>query len=108
MLKPSLKGVKKKMDKINKEIKKSVGKRLKEFWQHLGKGQEEFPKIIGLTNISVSNIDDLVKSPEFSFSVIPAKTGIQPFQRVLRILDSRLRGNDDFLRSHQTLKAEIP
>jgi DNA-binding XRE family transcriptional regulator len=87
MLKPSLKGVKKKMDKkmdqINKEIKKSVGKRLKEFWQHLGKGQEEFAKIIGITNISVSNIDDLVKSPEFSFSVIPAKAGIQPFQWVL-------------------------
>jgi transcriptional regulator with XRE-family HTH domain len=57
MLKPSLKGVKEKMDKINKEIKKSVGKRLKEFWQHLGKGQEEFAKIIGITNISVSNIE---------------------------------------------------
>ena len=35
------------------------------------------------------------------FSVIPVKTGIQGFQKVL---DSRLRGSDDledFLRGHQ-------
>jgi len=100
------------LNKINKEIKKSIGKSLKEFQRHLGRGKEEFAKIIGITNISVSNIDDLIKSPEFSFSVIPAKTGIQPFQWVLCPayggMDSHLRGNDDFLRSHQTLKAEIP
>jgi transcriptional regulator with XRE-family HTH domain len=42
------------MDKINEEIKKGIGKRLREFWQHLVKDQEEFAKIIGITNVSVS------------------------------------------------------
>jgi len=47
--------------------------------------------------------DDLVKSQKTSFSVIPAKAGIQLFQIVL---DSRLRGSDgfwDFLRNRQDI-----
>ncbi len=43
------------------------------------------------------NCDVLVKSLSMRFSVIPVKTGIQFFQCLLYILDSRLRGNDDFL-----------
>jgi hypothetical protein len=37
------------------------------------------------------NVDDHVKSPKTSLSVIPVKTGIQEIQEVL---DSRLRGSD--------------
>jgi hypothetical protein len=47
------------------------------------------------------NPDELAKSQETLFSVIPAKAGIQGIQAVL---DSRLRGRDgfsNFLRSHQ-------
>jgi hypothetical protein len=47
------------------------------------------------------NLDELAKSQETFFSVIPAKAGIQ---RIQAVLDSRLRGRDgfsDFLRSHQ-------
>ena len=46
-------------------------------------------------------MDELVKSQKPSFTVIPAKAGIQWFQRAL---DSRFRGSDgiwDFLRNHQ-------
>jgi hypothetical protein len=39
------------------------------------------------------NIDGFVKSPKTPFPVIPAKAGIQSFQA---LLDSRLRGSDDF------------
>jgi hypothetical protein len=45
--------------------------------------------------------DGFVKSPKTPFSVIPVKTGIQEIQE---LLDSRLRGSDDygdFLRDHQ-------
>jgi len=47
------------------------------------------------------NIDGLVKSLKSSFSVIPAKAGIQCFQI---LLDACLRRHDevsDFLRDHQ-------
>ena len=47
------------------------------------------------------NSDGFVKSQKTPFSVIPVKTGIQKIQEVL---DSRLRGSDDygdFLRTHQ-------
>ena len=50
------------------------------------------------------NVDDLVKSRKVSFSVIPAKAGIQCFWT---FMDSRLRGSDedfDFLRMHQCSK----
>ena len=46
-------------------------------------------------------LDEFVKSPKTPFSVIPVKTGIQEIQE---LLDSRLRGSDDygdFLREHQ-------
>jgi len=42
----------------------------------------------------------MAKSPTRPFSVIPVKTGIQEIQK---LLDSRLRGSDDyeeFLREH--------
>jgi hypothetical protein len=45
-------------------------------------------------------LDDLVKSPKSLFFVIPVETGIQYFQCLANTLDSRLRGNDDFLRNH--------
>jgi hypothetical protein len=35
--------------------------------------------------------------PYSFFFVVPVKTGIQFFQCLSYILDSRLRGNDDFL-----------
>jgi hypothetical protein len=44
--------------------------------------------------------DGFVKSPQIRFPVIPVKMGIQSFQLISRILDFRLRGNDDFLRDH--------
>ncbi len=47
------------------------------------------------------NIENLVKSRKMPFSVIPAEAGIQCFQT---LLDSRLRGSDefwDFLRVYQ-------
>jgi len=53
------------------------------------------------TKLQNYNYDGLVKSQKMSFSVIPAKAGIQFFQGVL---DSRLRGSDgfwDFLRNRQ-------
>ena len=40
------------------------------------------------------------KKSKFGLFVIPVKTGIQYLQYVTWILDSRLRGNDDFLRGH--------
>jgi hypothetical protein len=49
------------------------------------------------------NFDEIVKRPQIPFSVIPVKTGIQSFQWLSWCLDSRLRGNDDFLQSHPNL-----
>jgi len=57
------------------------------FRRNAGYGQDKF--------------DELVKSSDFLFSVIPAKVGIQSFQIVL---DSRFHGSDgilDFLRVRQ-------
>jgi hypothetical protein len=49
------------------------------------------------------NLDDLVKSLKISFSVIPAKAGIQCFRIVINDLDSGFHRSDDFLRIHQYL-----
>jgi len=43
----------------------------------------------------------IVKNRNMYNFVIPMKMGIQCFQIVARSLDSRFRGNDDFLRDHQ-------
>jgi hypothetical protein len=55
-------------------------------------------------NNSYSNLDELVKSPKALFSVIPAKAGIQLFQRIVKSLDSGFHRSDDFLRNHQFLQ----
>jgi len=47
------------------------------------------------------NFDDPVKSLKMPFSVIPAKAGIQYFQRLINTLDSGFHRSDDFLRNHQ-------
>jgi hypothetical protein len=52
-------------------------------------------------NFSICNFDDLVKSLETLFSVIPAQAGIQSFQIVKNSLDSGFHRSDDFLRDHQ-------
>ncbi|GBE01938.1 hypothetical protein BMS3Bbin06_02380 [bacterium BMS3Bbin06] len=54
-----------------------------------------------MTLCVVVNVDELVKSLKKCFFVIPVETGIQSFQIVTRFLDSRFRGNDDFLREYQ-------
>jgi hypothetical protein len=46
------------------------------------------------------NVDELVKSPNVCFSVIPAKAGIQSFQMVINSLDSGFHRSDDFFRDH--------
>ncbi|MBC8458401.1 MAG: hypothetical protein H8D67_10445 [Deltaproteobacteria bacterium] len=45
--------------------------------------------------------DGLVKSQKTSFSVIPAKAGIQCFKELMTDLDPGFRRGDDFLRVHQ-------
>ncbi len=45
--------------------------------------------------------DELVKSAKQHLSIIPVQTGIQYSQAVTRILDTRFRGYDDFLRMNQ-------
>jgi len=52
-------------------------------------------------NIIYIHIDGLVKSRQILFSVIPAKAGIQCFQRLITDLDPGFRRGDDFLRVHQ-------
>ncbi len=47
------------------------------------------------------NIDNLVKSQKTPFFVIPAKAGIQCFQKLMTDLDPGFRRGDDFLRVHQ-------
>ncbi|OGW52524.1 MAG: hypothetical protein A2Y81_08360 [Nitrospirae bacterium RBG_13_43_8] len=44
--------------------------------------------------------DEFVKSQKVSFSVIPAKAGIQFFQAVINSLDFVFQRSDDFLRDH--------
>ena len=46
-------------------------------------------------------IDSLVKSQKTSFFVIPAKAGIQCFQKLMTDLDPGFRRGDDFLRGRQ-------
>ncbi len=43
-------------------------------------------------------IDSLVESQKTSFFVIPAKAGIQCFQKLMTDLDPGFRRGDDFLR----------
>jgi len=47
-----------------------------------------FPNSPSQHKFASANHDDLVKSPEIKFSVIPAKSGIQYFQRLINTLDS--------------------
>ncbi len=47
------------------------------------------------------NNDSLVKSQKTSFFVIPAKAGIQCFQKLMTDLDPGFRRGDDFLRGRQ-------
>jgi len=57
-----------------------------------------------LTYYETINLDELVKRQKTFFSVIPAKAGIQLFQRVL---DSRLRGSDGFGTFYEFVKSEL-
>jgi hypothetical protein len=43
--------------------------------------------------------DGFVKGPNGLFPVIPMETGIQSFQYLANTLDSRLRGNDNYLQT---------
>ncbi|GBE01734.1 hypothetical protein BMS3Abin08_01167 [bacterium BMS3Abin08] len=54
----------------------------------------------GMTLCVVVNVNGFVKNLKKCFFVIPVETGIQSFQIVTRFLDSRFRGNDDFLREY--------
>ncbi|PIU49241.1 MAG: hypothetical protein COS92_07720 [Desulfobacterales bacterium CG07_land_8_20_14_0_80_52_14] len=47
------------------------------------------------------DIDGLVKSRKCSLSVIPAKTGSQCSQALMKPLDPVFQRGDDFLRSHR-------
>ncbi|OEU63630.1 MAG: hypothetical protein BA867_07280 [Desulfobacterales bacterium S5133MH16] len=48
-------------------------------------------------------LDGFVKRQKTSFFVIPAKAGIQCFQKLMTDLDPGFRRGDDFLRGHQFL-----
>ena len=54
-----------------------------------------------------SKTDGLDKKHNRRFFVIPAKAGIQEFQKVTNRLDTRFRGYDDFLRVHQKLDPRL-
>jgi hypothetical protein len=54
-----------------------------------------------LTFCGYIKIDGLVKSQKTSFFVIPAKAGIQCFQKLITDLDPGFRRGDDFLRVSQ-------
>ena len=56
-----------------------------------------------LENSRDVNYDSLVKSQKTSFFVIPAKAGIQCFQKLMTDLDPGFRRGDDFLRGRQLL-----
>jgi len=45
--------------------------------------QQDFDLAGELADAASSNVDELVKSPKSSFSVIPEKAGIRSFQRVI-------------------------
>jgi hypothetical protein len=45
--------------------------------------------------------NELVRSRETAFPVIPAEAGIQYFQLVTKSLDPGFHRSDDFLREHQ-------
>ena len=59
--------------------------------------------ILKIFNFQFLILDELVKSPKRHLYVIPMKMGIQCFQIVAHPLDSRVRGNDYFLRDCQFL-----
>jgi hypothetical protein len=48
------------------------------------------------------NLDDIVKSQETPFLVIPAEAGIQFFQLITEFLDSGFHRSDDLLQIHQS------
>jgi hypothetical protein len=48
-----------------------------------------------------TNFDALIKSQKTSFFVIPAKAGIQCFQKLMTDLNPGFRRGDDFLRVYQ-------
>jgi SRSO17 transposase len=49
----------------------------------------------------LDNLDDFVKTLKMQLFVIPAKAGIQQFQKVKNTLDSGFHRSDDFFRDHQ-------
>jgi len=51
--------------------------------------------------------DGVVKSQKKPFFVIPAKAGIQCFQKLMTGLDPGFRRGDDFLRVRQICVSEI-
>ena len=53
------------------------------------------------TNFFISNIDGFVKCTHLLSFVIPAKAGIQCFQKLMTALDPGFRRGDDFLRHYQ-------
>ena len=54
-----------------------------------------------------AKIDELVESPILWLFVIPVITGIQYLLTVKRHLDSRLRGNEDFVQAHEILRRRV-
>ena len=72
---------------------------------HLTMARIAIPREENLANSwSAVRKDGLAKSRRKPGFVIPVKTGIQCFQLDMRSLDSRLRGNDEFLRVHKNFK----
>jgi hypothetical protein len=49
-----------------------------------------------------AKFDDLVKSLEMRFFVIPAKAGIHPFQKLINTPDSGFQRTDGFLQSRSS------
>jgi len=58
-------------------------------------------RMLDLNILDFPIVDKLVKSQKISFFVIPAKAGIQSFQKLMPDLDPGFRRGDDFLRVHQ-------
>ena len=83
-------------DNLNKK-----GNPLFDALENLSYTDEDSPQIPKTCGIWGSKKDALVKSRKSSFSVIPAKAGIQSFQPVTECLDSGFHRSDDFLRDYQ-------
>jgi hypothetical protein len=78
------------------------------------KGREStfsLPVLILVNFFKQLRLDELVKSQEFPFGVIPSRigvldddqAGIQCFQKLITDLDPGFRRGDDFLRVHHVL-----